>query len=216
MAVVPLWACTTGCRDHPVASLAELSDADLIERFEELHQPVYEVYGLGVDRDEIHRHLASSFAGEALTREYVEHFTTLTRMQREQTSIDVLRVDYEDVHLVERSRSAAKVDADWSVSGLVTHQGHRHPRINRYRATYTLAVEPAAASTAAALRIVDTRVRSAERQRSALPAGALEEMPRSAAGTLSMEELLRSGLAQEILEAKGKSPERSAAGPEPP
>lgn len=181
--------------------MAALEEAALLERFEELHRPVYRVYGMKIDRDEIHRHLASSFAGEALTREYVEHFTTLVRMAREQTSIEVLRVDYEQVRLLERRRGMAKIDADWSVSGLVTHQGHRHPRINRYRAVYTLALAPAA------LRIVDTRVRGAERKRSSLPFGGPERMPRSEAGTLSVEELLRSGLAQELLEAADGSAE---------
>lgn len=209
----PLWIAvvaglTATCGHGPRARLAALPDAALIERFEELHRPVYQVYAMGTDRDRIHRHLASSFAGEALTREYVEHFTTLARMERERTAIDVMRVDYESVQLLERHSELARIDVDWSVSGLVTHQGHRHPRINRYRAVYTLALDAAtpagdANAMASALRIVDTRVRSAERMRRAQPLGALDSMPSSPAGTLSMEELLRSGLAQEVLDAAG-------------
>ena len=91
--------------------MAALEEGALLERFDDLHRQVYRVYGMGIDRDEIHRHLASSFAGEALTREYVEHFTTLVRMAREQTSIEVLRVDYEQVRLLERSHGMAKIDA---------------------------------------------------------------------------------------------------------
>lgn len=220
-----------------------MADVDLLGHFEQLHRPVYGVYGLGdqgledqglrdqnreVDGDAIHRLLASSFAGEALTHEYVEHFTTLARMQQERTSIQVLRVDYESVRLLQRQPESARIEADWSVSGVVTHQGHRHPRINRYRALYTVAKadaphedamhedarhetdsefpidSPPVEVVSNPLRIVDTRLLSAERTRSSQPLGAFDAMPSSAAGTLSMEELLRSGLADEMLEASAE------------
>ena len=32
------------------------------------------------------------------------------------------------------------VEADWSVGGIVTHQRHKHQRVNRYQAIYTVAL----------------------------------------------------------------------------
>ncbi|MEM8962380.1 MAG: hypothetical protein AAGD38_12935, partial [Acidobacteriota bacterium] len=51
------------------------SDHRLGEIFEDLHRPIYGLYALGPDRDALHDLLAASFAGEALTQAYVEHFT---------------------------------------------------------------------------------------------------------------------------------------------
>ena len=89
------------------------------------------------------------------------------------------------------------VEADWSVGGIVTHQSHKHHRINRYQAIYTLAM----ASTdgeAPALHIVDTRVRNAERVSTPLESSGgasfpLDELPKSERGYLGPAELLDRG-----------------------
>ncbi|MEM9597680.1 MAG: hypothetical protein AAGD06_25665, partial [Acidobacteriota bacterium] len=134
---------------------------DPADAFRALHEPVYGVYALGADRGAIHDLLAASFTGEALTREYVEHFTTLARMEEESTSIQVLAVDYEEVTVLDSEAGRVRVDADWSVGGVVTHRGHRHPRTNRYRAIYTL--EAVGETAGEGWRIVDTRMRDMER-----------------------------------------------------
>jgi hypothetical protein len=193
-----------------VRSAPDPVDVELRARFESLHRRLYDVYALGGDRDALWTFLEGSFAGEALTREYVEHFTALRRMDRERTSIRVLAVDYEEV-AVHREDGGWRVDADWSVGGVVTHQGHRHPRINRYRASYRLAAAAAPVAGSARtgdLRIVGTTLRSLERVGSARATGfPLDAMPGSARGSLSLSDLLRSGAAGEAVAGAGAAEE---------
>ena len=168
----------------------------LAERFVQVHERLYQVYSVGQDRDAMHDLLSQSFAGEALTREYVEHFSTVAQMKRDQTAIDVLNVDYESVEVTRIGRRRAVVDADWSVGGVVTHQGHKHARVNRYRAIYTVAWPESTAD----LRIVDTRMMSLARVQT-LRGGRefpLDDVPTSARGLLSAEDLLRGGLFGEV------------------
>jgi len=158
--------------------------ADVAARFRDLHAPIYEVYGLGdagapEGRDRLWEHLAARFAGEALTDEYVEHFTTLARLRREQTTVAVEAVDYEAVEVLALAPGAAELEAGWLVRGEVTHRGHSHQRVNRYRAAFRLE------ETAAGLRIVRTRLRDLQRLPGELPGGAGER--------LTPAELLRQG-----------------------
>ena len=174
--------------------LGRAGDQDLISAFRELHAPIYRVYSLGPDRDAIHDLLAASFAGRALTREYVEHYSTLVWMQREQTAIDVLPVNYEQVEVLRRGRGNVEIDADWSVGGVVTHRNHQHARVNRYRAVYTLA------AVEGGLRIVETRVRHSERVGSLLSADgswAFDSLPSSGSGFMDPLELLQAGVGNE-------------------
>ena len=126
--------------------------------FRALHAEIYEVYRLDIrdgppDRDALHALLAGSFAGEALTREYIEHYTTLARMREAGIWVELQSVRYDDVMPLPGGR----VEAEWTVSGLVPPPGHTHRRINRYHATYTLAETPAGP------RIVATRMKNMQR-----------------------------------------------------
>ena len=185
----------------------------MLARFREIHSQVYRVYSVGLDRDAVHDQLAAAFAGDALTREYVEHWTTLARMRDEGTAIDVLSVDYESVAVAGSVPDGVLVEADWSVGGIVTHQSHKHHRINRYQAVYTMAM----ASTdgeAPALHIVDTRVRNAERVSTPLESSGggsfpLDELPKSERGYLGPAELLRSGILDQKAPAGAQTPERA-------
>ncbi|HCH64091.1 MAG: hypothetical protein CL927_00935 [Deltaproteobacteria bacterium] len=174
-------------------------DAAVVEQFKQLHKPLYGVYDLGPDRNGIHGLLADSFVGEALTQEYVEHYTTLFRMVDDETSIQIQRVDYESVAVLDRGAGHVRVDADWSVGGVVTHQGHKHPRVNRYRAVYTLS------HTRHGLRITDTRMRNLERVRSLLSAGdawTIDDLPKSGAGFMDPLDLLEAGVLDDIEKAE--------------
>jgi hypothetical protein len=148
-------AALAGC--DPAEPPAAVDPAAVVAAFEALHAPIYDVYDLGADRDRLWDHLAAAFTGEALTTQYVEHWRTALRMAEEQTAIDVLGVEYEDVAVLPSDAGALRVDAAWRVRGVVTHQGHKHPRINRYRAVYTLVDGPGG------LRIADTRMRDLAR-----------------------------------------------------
>lgn len=128
--------------------------------FESLHARVYDVYDVPAERDAVWDLLAGSFTGRALTSEYVEHWTTRVRMTREETAIDVRRVEYDRVEVVEVAPGFARVDAAWSVGGVVTHRRHKHPRVNRYEAVYDLV------ETGEGWRIASTKVRNVLRVRS--------------------------------------------------
>ena len=183
---------------EPEADLEELA-----RTFRALHEPVARIYEVGLDRDALHARLRGSFTGEQLTREYVEHFTTLARMERERIGIRVLRVDYEQVEVVLRSPGQARVEADWSVGGVVRHQQHRHVRTNRYRAVYDLLRTPEG------WRIQASHLRDMERVRR-LP-GSARELPKTSGGLLSPLEMLKAGLGEEL---PAKAERTEAAEPE--
>jgi hypothetical protein len=192
------------CTASPIDRLGGAES--VVERFRQIHSQVYRVYSLGPDRDAIHAQLAGAFAGDALTREYVEHWTTLARMREEGTAIDVLSVDYESVAVAGTSPQGVLVEADWSVGGIVTHQRHKHHRINRYQAVYTVAMAANEEGETPALHIVDTRVRNAERVATPLESPGssgfpLDELPKSERGFLGPAELLRSGILDQAPES---------------
>ncbi len=173
----------------------EFSDAEILALFRDLHTAIYDVYGVEFDRDAVYDLLAGSFADEALTHEYVEHYTTKWRMLHDDTNVTILRVDYADTTVVQRLGEGAVVEADWNVGGVVYHQGHSHARINRYQAAYTL--QPRAQG----FRIVHTRMKDMERVRLDMMSGGNlgidEPLPTSGQGMLSPSDLLRAGMVPE-------------------
>ncbi|MEO1083274.1 MAG: hypothetical protein AAFY88_03445 [Acidobacteriota bacterium] len=175
----------------------------MTEIFKGLHEPVYQVYELGVDRDAIHRHLAQSFSGRLLTDQYVEHYTTVVRMGRDQTAIRVVRVDYEGIEVEQTEPGRAQVVADWAVGGVVSHQEHKHLRTNRYRALYELV------ETSEGWRIVTARLRDLRRVKTGL--GLSEDLPETAGGLMSPLELLRAGVGDDLPE--GEDAEDDVADP---
>ncbi|MFT4621691.1 MAG: hypothetical protein ACI8PZ_000343 [Myxococcota bacterium] len=172
--------------------LDELDDAALAAAFETLHAQVYDVYALPLDADAVHDTLARSFTGEALTRQYVEHWTTRVRMADDGTAVDVRRISHDTTLVLARDGSAAEIDARWSVGGIVRHRSHSHARINRYEAVYGLTWTDAGA------RIAWTRMRRAERVGAVLDDGGsgwiLDDLPSSDGGFLDAVDLLEGGL----------------------
>ncbi len=167
------------------------SDAEVLEAFEALHRRIYQVYSLAPDRDAVWELLADSFTGGALTQQYVEHYTTLVLSEQEETSIRVLAVDYETVERIDAGPNEERVEAEWAVGGVVTHRDHKHPRVNRYHAVYTL--QP----IDGVLRISDTRLKNMERVQRVLVEGGgwtLDQGDRSAGGLMSPSMLLEGGI----------------------
>ena len=150
------WILVFACSSTP-----KYERESLVESFQLLHRPIYGVYQLGVERNEIHELLEHSFTGRALTAEYIRHFTALVHMQREQTAIDIRQLSYNSFEVLDQAPGRVRMDVDWSVGGIVTHKAHKHTRINRYRAVYTLL------ETAKGWRFSDTRMRNLERIRRA-------------------------------------------------
>ncbi|MCB9742586.1 MAG: hypothetical protein H6740_08305 [Alphaproteobacteria bacterium] len=132
-----------------------LTEPAAAEALRGLLTPLPRVYEQPPDRDAVHDFLAASLYGEALTREYVEAWTTLTRMQAEGSALAIEAVELD--HVQRLGVSPLRVEARWTVTGTVTHRGHAHRRANRYRAVFTLAETPEG------LRIVEARARDHER-----------------------------------------------------
>lgn len=167
----------------------------VVDAFQSAHAGVYEVYGLPMDRDALWERLDASFAGEALTEQYVEHWTSRHHMERERTAIDVKQVDYDTVEVLELGPESARLDVAWSVGGVVTHQRHKHPRVNRYRAVYVLHDMPQG------WRIVQTHMKDVYRVQSPSRAGgvfdSLDGAPEAGGGYLDPLDLLEGGVGED-------------------
>ena len=163
------------------------------DEFSALHRKVYSVYQLPLEKQKIHDLLAEIFIGEALSSEYVEHFTSRIHMKEEETQIDIRQIDYNEVVLLQQLRDSIVVDADWSVGGIVTHQQHKHPRVNRYRAVFTLR-----RNQQQQWRITDTKMRNAQRvQRAGIQDQDFFEGKKSKGGYLDPLDLINSGVMDE-------------------
>ena len=182
------WLLILSCSSTPLPRLS-----DVVVEFKKIHTHIYGVYDLGLEPERIHNLLSLSFLGEALTAEYIEHFTTLHHMGIEETSIDIRTVDYNSITAVHFTLGEVCLDVDWSVGGVVTHRSHKHTRVNRYRAFYTLkAVEQN-------WRITDTKMRSVERIRRASDEDILNGQDASG-GYLDPLDLLDAGMMEQIQE----------------
>lgn len=182
LALVALVACAPEAEPLP--------EEEAVEQVRALHLRVYDVYDVPLDRDAVWELLQGSFTGEALTREYVEHWTSRVHMEEESIDIDIREVDYTELVVLESEPWGARVDVDWSVGGIVTHQGHQHPRVNQYRAVYTLVPTPDGP------RISGTRMRDLRRVRSVLSADDWfdQDVPSSKGGFMDPLDFLDAGL----------------------
>ena len=179
-----LMSCAQAPRGLPVG---------LIDSFKAIHTAVYEVYQMGVERDQIHDHLSGIYLGEALTQAYILHFQTIVHMAQDETAIDVRQVDYTTVELDAHTLEGVSLNVDWSVGGIVTHQKHKHTRVNRYQAGYTLQRDDAGT-----WKISETRVRNAERvQRAFLSDDEFFEGATGGGGYLDPLDLLEGGMLEE-------------------
>ena len=180
------WLLILSCASGPIPQLS-----DVVSQFKNLHARVYDVYDLGAEPEKIHNLLALSFVGEALTTEYIEHFTTIHHMGNEDTSIDIRTVDYNSIVPIQFTARQAQLDVDWSVGGVVTHRSHKHTRVNRYRALYTIS------ATNREWRITDTKMRNMERIRRATDEDILSG-ENASGGYLDPLDLLDAGMMEDI------------------
>ena len=195
--VVCSWLVAAAIGSHGCAGVqTSIQDNDeLVNALKAIHQPVYDIYAKRLDRDGLHGHLGQSFVGEALTEAYVEHFTTLSRMETEETAIEILDVAYGDAQVLSIGVHP-RILCQWQVSGVITHGGHAHARTNAYSAVFTLA------DTQAGWRISDTKMKDLERLK--IDTNDDIEFSRgrdaSGGGDSSLLELIRAGKAPERAE----------------
>ncbi len=78
--------------------------------------------------------LALSVTGDALTEVYLEHQRALEMEERGGARARVESFEVTDVYSVEAEDDGFTAEASWTVGGTVVHFGHRHFRLNRYRA----------------------------------------------------------------------------------
>lgn len=161
--------------------------------FEELHKKVYSVYQIPLAPNPIHDLLGEVFSGEALTNEYVEHYTARMHMKKDTTDIEIRQIDYNDVSIITKMHDRMVLDVDWSVGGIVTHQKHKHPRVNRYQAIFAL--QPTEEKQ---WRIVDTKMKNAQRiQRAGIRDADFFEGKKSTGGYLDPMDLIDAGVFDE-------------------
>jgi hypothetical protein len=87
------------------------------------------------DENRVYDRLAVSVTGEQLTQIYLENRKSLEFENRGGARANVDDVKILSVNAVRRSADGGFVaDADWTVSGSVSHFGHTHYRQNRYHA----------------------------------------------------------------------------------
>lgn len=137
---------------------SEIQRKCTLEMFQEIHKNIYSVYQVPLEPDAIHALLEDIFEGEALTQEYIEHYTARVHMHEEETDIDIKQIDYNHIVLLDEYPTIVRFDVDWSVGGIVTHQKHKHPRVNRYRAIFSLSSDPDGT-----WHIIATKMKTAER-----------------------------------------------------
>ena len=161
--------------------------------FEQLHKKVYSVYQVPLEPNPIHNLLSSVFLGEALTKEYVEHYTARVHMKKDTTDIEIRQIDYNEVVMLSKTPDLITVDVDWSVGGIVTHQKHKHPRVNRYRAIFSLEV-----GAEQVWKIMDTKMKNAQRiQRAGIRDVDFFEGKKNSGGYLDPMDLIDAGVFDE-------------------
>ena len=164
-----------------------------VEDFTQLHKKVYSVYQVPLSPDPIHDLLSEVFHGEALTKEYVEHYTARIHMKDDSTDIEIRQIDYNDVVIVSHHHRSLEVDVDWSVGGIVTHQKHKHPRVNRYQALFQLEKKQDDQ-----WRIVNTKMKNAKRiQRAGIQDTDFFEGKKNTGGFLDPLDLIDAGVFDE-------------------
>jgi hypothetical protein len=84
--------------------------------------------------DAVYDRLAVSATGDQLSEIYLEHVHAMELENRGGARASVDEVDIEEVNSVRRDGDGFVADAEWTVSGSVSHFGHVHYRTNRYHA----------------------------------------------------------------------------------
>jgi hypothetical protein len=157
--VLPLCLVAVGLLIWPTGRSAVLDDAEAVDIFRELHRNIYTAFE-GTIELEVYDVLADSLDGELLDEIYNEVYVAVLS-GNDATTFDIRRVKPLSSTLLPgraaESAGAYCVRHNWRVYGTVSHFGHRHSRINEYRAVYTVAARTGQ------WRITDVRIEQQQR-----------------------------------------------------
>jgi len=141
--VAPLWSSRVALPAPPQARAI----------FEALHANLYAAFA-EQSEDAIYDQLAIAVAPELLDSMYGDVYESLILRQEGGAVCSIASVDRIEGGIDESAYEVGAapvfdVDWSWSVKGIVSHHGHVHERVNRYRATYTVRHDGAAWKIAA-------------------------------------------------------------------
>jgi len=108
--------------------------------FTELHRNIYRAFAFTTE-DAIYETLARTVEGELLDEVYAEIYQSLILKDQGGAvcvvhGTEVLETDVE--YPADEEQREFDVTSRWRVKGTVTHYGHKHVRMNEYRAKYTV------------------------------------------------------------------------------
>ena len=114
---------------------ATLSPEETAQVFKVLHRNIYRAFEQGGDESAIYDTIAQSVDGKLLDATYQDVYQSLRLRDDENAVCQVESVRYNDITLEDKWH----VRARWTVTGTVSHNGHRHRRRNVYEAIYQIA-----------------------------------------------------------------------------
>ena len=114
-------------------------EEEAVDIFKTLHQNIYRAFDYE-DEDGIYDALSQSVAGELLDTIYNDVYQSLILRDDGGAVARIDKIDILECTARKRDdRAGFDVDCHWRAHGMVKHYGHTHRRINKYRATYSLA-----------------------------------------------------------------------------
>jgi len=119
------------------------ADDDTRQALTQLLTNIYRAFDYRTE-DAIYDRLEVSATGDQLAAIYLDHLRALELENRGGARASVDEVDVQNVRRVAASDQGFRLDADWTVSGSVSHFGHTHYRKNRYAAAVSIIVEDGA------------------------------------------------------------------------
>lgn len=115
-------------------------EADTRVAVEQLLTNIYRAFDYRTE-EAIYDRLAISATGDQLADIYLEQMRAMELENRGGARASVDNVEVQAIHSVRSTDNGIDVDAEWLVSGSVSHFGHTHHRKNRYAAVLTLVDE---------------------------------------------------------------------------
>jgi len=139
-AVAVAWAAWTATL-RPAGDLS-LDDAQALAIFRPLHENIYRAFDFTRDT-EVFDALARSVDGPILSNLHEQIYRSLV-MQEEGGAVSRVRsLDMIEARVLhDAPPDRVRIDATWTVDGVVYHWGHSHERRNEHRATFALAPRP--------------------------------------------------------------------------